>query len=86
MRKSIGVKRTDSMARPKLYGEEMTKMVNFRMRVSLYKTLQEQGINTSKLLNGLLAIYLSNGVPTEELGYGPAENRTPNLRCVRATS
>ena len=74
------------MARPRLFGEEATKMVNFRMRVSLYKTLHEQGMNTSKLLNGLLAVYLSNGVPSGELGIGPTRNRTPSLLHVKQTS
>ena len=67
-------KNSGFMTRPRIYGDEATKMVNFRMRVSLYKTLQEQGINTSKLVNSLLAVYLSNGVPTDQSVNGPARN------------
>ena len=71
------------MARPKLFGGEQTKMVNFRMRVSLYKNLQEKDMNVSKLLNGLLAVYLSNAVEPESIS-GPARISESRRRgCLR---
>ena len=71
------------MARPKNSEEMQTKLVSFRMRNLYYENLKKQNINLSKLVNGLLSVYLNNADGT---GSGPAENRTPSLRCVRATS
>ena len=71
------------MARPKNSEEMQTKLVSIRMRNLYYENLKKQNINLSKLVNGLVSVYLNNA---DEAASGPARNRTPNLRCVRATS